>query len=119
MNTAYIYQWAWKLINDRRPEAILRHPPFVKVNKKAETTDNTNCTLRNETNAEAPVHTVYYKFSLSGALIVLLDLRNGCTGEVVLCTDDTIRKCHSEKKDNWKWIGYYTRQEEIIHNLRI
>ena len=23
------------------------------------------------------------------------------------------------KKDNWKWIGYCTRQEEIIHNLRI
>ena len=27
MNTAYIYQGAWELINDRRPEAILRHTP--------------------------------------------------------------------------------------------
>ena len=35
-------------------------------------------------NAEAPVHTVYYKFSLSGAC--------GCTGEgsaVVLCNTDS------------------------------
>ena len=27
MNTAYIYQGAWELINDRRSEAILRHTP--------------------------------------------------------------------------------------------
>ena len=43
-------------------------------------------------NAEAPVHTVYYNFSLSRALIVLLDLRSGCTGErsaVVLCNTDS------------------------------
>ena len=42
-------------------------------------------------NAEVPVHTVYYKFSLSGALIVLLDPQSGCTGEgsaVVLCNTD-------------------------------
>ena len=31
MNTAYIYQGARELINDRRPEAILRHLLFKKV----------------------------------------------------------------------------------------
>ena len=42
-------------------------------------------------NAEVPVHTVYYKFSLTGALIVLLDPQSGCTGKgsaVVLCNID-------------------------------
>ena len=85
MNTAYIYQGAWELISDRRPEteAIQLHPPLLKT-KERKIRKTTTVGVEMKAKAKTHVHTVRYKFSLSGVLVLLLDLRGGCTGEALV-----------------------------------